>query len=94
MEQENGTVATNSIVKMVLRDGKLHRKDDPAIEYPNGTKEWFSDGVRHREDGPAVERADGSKEWWLNGRYFNSFESFLKKIKNKDQKLFLALRWG
>ena len=22
-------------------NGKLHREDGPAIEYPNGSKEWF-----------------------------------------------------
>ena len=46
---------------------KLHREDGPAIEYPNGSKEWFLNGKRHREDGPAVEYTSGSKHWYLNG---------------------------
>ena len=45
----------------------LHRKDGPAIEYANGTKEWWKEGVRHREDGPAIEYADGIKEWYKEG---------------------------
>ena len=47
----------------------LHREDGPALEYPNGDKEWRLNGKYHREDGPAIEYADGSKEWRLNGKY-------------------------
>ena len=46
----------------------LHREDGPAIEYPDGYKEWRLNGELHREDGPAVEYADGSKSWLLNGK--------------------------
>ena len=48
-------------------DGKLHREDGPAIEYPNGSKRWCLNGELHREDGPAVENSNGSKYWYLNG---------------------------
>jgi len=48
-------------------NGKLHRKDGPAIEREDGTKEWWLNNERHREDGPAVEFFDGEKEWWFNG---------------------------
>ena len=41
-------------------DGQLHRTDGPAIEWANGTREWFVDGQLHREDGPAIEYADGA----------------------------------
>lgn len=27
----------------------LHREDGPAIEYPDGCKEWFINGKRHRK---------------------------------------------
>lgn len=50
------------------QDDQLHREDGPAIEYANGTKEWWLNGQLHREDGPACEYADGTKEWWLNGQ--------------------------
>ena len=49
-------------------NGKLHREDGPAIEYPDGSKFWYLNGKRHRVDGPAIEDADGSKEWYLNGK--------------------------
>ena len=49
------------------RDGKLHREDGPAIEWPDGTKHWYRDDKLHREDGPAVEWADGAKEWYRDG---------------------------
>ena len=53
---------------------RLHREDGPAIEYENGTKEWYVNGQRHREDGPAVEGANGSKEWWVNGQQLTEEE--------------------
>ena len=28
---------------------KRHREDGPAIEYPNGTKEWYLGGVKYTE---------------------------------------------
>jgi hypothetical protein len=46
----------------------LHRTDGPAIEWPNGDKEWFVDGKLHRIDGPAIECADGCKEWFVDGK--------------------------
>ena len=27
-------------------NGKLHREDGPAVEYPNGSKSWWLDGKR------------------------------------------------
>jgi hypothetical protein len=49
-------------------NGKLHRKDGPAVEYSDGSKEWHLNDMYHRVDGPAIERANGSREWWLNGK--------------------------
>ncbi len=43
------------------------RKEACAMEYADGSKEWWLNGERHREDGPAAEYMDGSKEWYLNG---------------------------
>ena len=48
-------------------DSELHREDGPAIEYTNGTKQWWVNGKLHREDGPAVEWASGTKHWYING---------------------------
>ena len=49
-------------------NGKLHREDGPAVEYPSGFKAWYLDGNRHREDGPAIEYSDGDNYWYLNGK--------------------------
>jgi len=50
-------------------DNFLHRDHDlPAIEWPDGGKQWWKKGRRHRDGGlPAVERIDGSKEWYVDG---------------------------
>ncbi len=50
-------------------NGKLHREDGPAVEWPNGEKHWYLNGKLHREGGPAVECANGTKAWYLNGKY-------------------------
>jgi hypothetical protein len=47
--------------------GEWHRKDGPAVEWPNGNKLWYINGNLHREDGPAVEWYDGGKVYYLNG---------------------------
>jgi len=31
----------------------LHREDGPAVEWYNGSKEWYKNAKLHREDGPA-----------------------------------------
>jgi hypothetical protein len=49
-------------------NGELHREDGPAIEHPDGYKEWHMDGKLHREDGPAIEDPDGGKEWFINDK--------------------------
>ena len=48
-------------------NGKLHRKDGPAVEWANGNKWWYLNGKRHREDGPALEGFYGHEEYWFKG---------------------------
>lgn len=50
------------------KDGLLHRDDGPAVEHPDGSKEWWVHGKRHREGGPAIEWSDGSKYWYINDK--------------------------
>ena len=52
-------------------NGKLHREDGLAIEYPDGSKVWYLNGKCHREDGPAVEHSNGNKSWYLNNKEVN-----------------------
>jgi hypothetical protein len=56
----------------------FHREDGPAVEWLNGSKEWWLNGKRHREDGPAIEYSDGDKSWYLNGKKLTEQE-FKKK---------------
>ena len=49
-------------------NGKLHREDGPAIEWPDGRREWWLHGKRHRDDGPAIAWPDGYRSWWLHGK--------------------------
>lgn len=61
-------VRPNCIIWRSRESGQLHRPGGlPAIEWRNGTKEWYEHGERHRADGPAHLLSDGGAEWWQNG---------------------------
>jgi hypothetical protein len=62
-----GIVEWDNDVKWWFLNGKPHREDGPAVEFPDGEKQWFLNGLLHREDGPAVEFTDGDKVWYSNG---------------------------
>jgi hypothetical protein len=65
--------------------GQLHNDNGPAIEWNDGTREWWINGKRHREDGPADEYPNGFKFWYLNGiEYFEQeWKQEVTKIKLK-----------
>jgi hypothetical protein len=55
-------------IEWYTETGILHREDGPAVEWINGTKEWYQMGQCHREDGPAIEDTEENlKEWWIRG---------------------------
>jgi hypothetical protein len=83
METYTVTVNDNKTIEWRNSAGKLHREDGPAIEWSNGTKEWWLDGKRHREDGPAVEYAHGDKEWYVDDKFLTQ-EQFLARTKPKQ----------
>ena len=50
------------------KQGKLHRDDGPAKEWPaKGAKAWYRNGKLHRDDGPAMDGPLG-KSWHRNGK--------------------------
>jgi len=59
-------------IKWINDNGYIHRIDGPAIEDPNGYKEWYVNDQLHRLDGPAIENPDGYKAWYVNGHYIHS----------------------
>jgi hypothetical protein len=68
MKKVEVKVDSNGLKEWFLPNGKLHREDGPAVEYPDGSKAWFLNGKRYREDGPIIEYSDGTKYWYLNGK--------------------------
>ena len=48
-------------------NGRIHRKDGPAIERAARFKAWWFNGKCHRMDGPAVEHPDGSVCFFKEG---------------------------
>ena len=67
--------------------GQLHRTDGPAVEYSDGSKEWWINGLRHREDGPAIEYGSGYKSWYLNDIRYTEEEFHQELIKLKLKRL-------
>jgi len=86
---------TSKCIKLLHRiewrtkKGKLHRVGGPAVEFDNGSKEWWLNGKRHRIDGPAVEYTNGYKRWYLNGRCFSSPEEWLNSLTKDEQIAYL-----
>jgi hypothetical protein len=61
-------------------NGELHRVDGPAIEWANGSREWWVEGKLHRTDGPAVVYiTHGSRAWYLNGKFIKK-----ERVKEKE----------
>ena len=54
--------------------GELHRVGGPAVEYANGSKEWWYNGLLHRTDGPAIDFTKGGQCWYLHGRMYTRAE--------------------
>lgn len=57
-----------SFAPHIIGDKILHKANGPAIEWDNGTREWYKDGKLHREDGPAIEWNYGTREWHIDGK--------------------------
>jgi len=65
-------------------NGRLHREDGPAMEFPNGDKFWYLNGKLHRECGAAIEWDSGDKNWWLNGEEVTEEEHKRRTNKTKE----------
>ena len=68
MQTYKVTVDKYKTIRWYNDKGQLHRLGGPAVEWADGSKEWYVDGERHRLDGPAIEWADGSKTWYVEGK--------------------------
>ena len=82
--KKNGWHVDRGGTKRWYLNGKRHREDGPAIEYPDGTKVWYLNDELHREDGPAVEYPDGTKSWYLNGK---KVDQLVHWITTKERKV-------
>jgi len=71
MKQEQYILINKYGNKFYYKDREMttrHRIDGPAVEWSDGSKEWWVDGKKHRLDGPAYEQANGSKAWYVDGK--------------------------
>lgn len=66
---ENGPAEVNTDIKYYV-NGKLHRKNGPAIITAKGELYWYINGVQHRNNGPAYIGDDTLREicYYNNGK--------------------------
>ncbi len=74
-------IASNGDIVWLDNKGRFHKIGGPAIEYVNGSREYYHHGLRHNLDGPAVIHSDGYKEYWVNGKFLRE-EDFNKVYAN------------
>ena len=68
-------VVVNEMGEFWICDGQLHRdRDEPAVTWADGSKEWWKHGQRHRTNGPAIMRADGMRAWYIEGVKTNKYK--------------------
>jgi hypothetical protein len=75
-------------------EGRYHRLDGPAVDWNEGSKEYYQHGKLHRLDGPAVMRTilystyykDDQEEWWISGNRIDckDNEEFLRIVRLKE----------
>ena len=68
METYKVTVDKDKTIRWYNDKVQLHRLDGPAVEWADGSKEWWVEDKRHCLDGPAFEDAHGCKAWWVDGK--------------------------
>lgn len=81
-----------NIVRRYKYNGKLHRKDKPAIEHEGVKyfKFYWVNGIQHREDGPARISASEDEYYYEGKKIFaSSDEEFKEKIRIIKLKVFL-----
>ena len=65
----------------------LHRRNEPAVIYNHGPKEWHLNGCLHREDGPAMFYSSGHYLYYLNGIQFSKIDYYKIIAKKRIGKL-------
>jgi hypothetical protein len=78
-------IEVNSVCCYIKGTDILHREDGPAIEWSDGSKEWYINGKLHREDGPAATFPEGNVMWFLNGISFETKEEWFEDLTEEQK---------
>ena len=63
-------ICPNGTVEYRLPNGQYHRKNGPAILYPDGSQSWYLYDKLHRENGPAIiSNSAKGLGWYVKGVY-------------------------
>ena len=78
-EEVRREVDTYGNIRYYNKKGQYHRLDGPAVEYSDGTKDWYQNGRLHRIDGPAIEDPFYDiLSWYIDGKCYATQKAWEK----------------
>lgn len=98
-------LATEWHLRAIGKDGKpdtqyhtqTHRIGGPAVEYDDGSEQWYEYGELHRVGGPAVidVRGEGEICWAYRGQYVTNYEDYQHLTGCSDEDIVMfKLKYG
>ena len=70
----DGTYKDKTGIIQSFVNGKLHKSNGPAVEWPDGSSAWYINGKLHIIDGAAYETDSGYKSWYIDGNSVTHLE--------------------
>ena len=74
MNIEDGVHSDLNENRLHIKNHCLHRENGPAVEYLDGSEDWYQNGKLHRDNGPAISMPgpgqyghNSHEEWWWHG---------------------------
>lgn len=85
-----------TLYKDGARGTEPHRIGSPAIEYDNGSKQWYEYGSLHRKDGPAViDVNEDGVIWCFRGRQVTCYAEYQRFTDCSDGDIIIfRLKYG
>lgn len=85
LHRTDGPAIVNSRTNKWYINGKLHRDNEPAIEWAEGGQDWYQHGKRHRTGGPAISFAGGVDGSWLINDKLHRLDGPAVNFETKQQ---------
>lgn len=92
---KDGTTTLSNGTLCVMKDGKFHCEDGPAVMHEDGTHCWYINGLLHNDMGPAMiktqhnhgwSKGTNRASWYIHGRKF-SFARWCFLLDKSDDEI-------